>query len=83
MNIEKVTLESSTNGKREFAFEHAKRLLASEAKLKANKKTWTLPTDSPYTFNNGDLIKRGGAPLDKGAQESKGDTESQGQEDKA
>jgi hypothetical protein len=75
MAIIKVTLESTTNGRRDFNHDHARRLLASEAKLKDSKKTWTLPTDSPYTFNNGDLIKRGGAPLDKGAQESKGSTD--------
>jgi hypothetical protein len=78
-DIQKVTLVSEDNLKREFAVDHASRLLKSE--LKSKRKTWTLPSDSPYTLENGNLIKRPGSQADKGAQASEGNTESKGETD--
>jgi hypothetical protein len=80
-DIRKVTLVSEDKVKKEFAIDHASRILKSE--LKSKRKTWTLPSDSPYTLDNGHLIKRSGAQVDKGAQASEGNTESEGQKDEA
>ncbi len=76
MSQDKIKLVSETNGEKEFPYEQAKAVLARNANKRV--KTWTLPTDSLYTFDNGNLIKRGGAQPDKGAETSTGDPESQG-----
>jgi hypothetical protein len=80
-DIIKVTLVSEDKIKKDFLIDHASRILKSEEK--ARRKTWTLPSDSPYTLENGHLIKRSGSQVDKGAQEPKGNSESEGQANEA